>query len=281
MNCTKAIIAVGGYGTRRLPITKAIDKCMLPLLNRPFVDYVVEDCMKAGITDIYFVISKGAAQLKGYYSRNEALEDTLERAGKHELRESIIPPDGIRFHFVEQDLTARKYGTTIPVALAKQAIGECDEPILIVMGDQVLFREDAGSDMLDLMQQVERSEASSGLVGRPVADERVHNYGIIETNDMGMYERILEKPAATETTSRLSNSSIYVVEPKFFDYVMANYERKDMAGEYLLTDVVNDYVNDSHDIVVYSSKGVYLDSGSVEYWLEANNYMTNFINQNT
>ena len=71
---TKAIIPVAGWGTRRLPITKTIEKCMLPVGNRPIIDYVVEDCIKAGITDIYFVVSEGSTQVKRFYSNNPKLE---------------------------------------------------------------------------------------------------------------------------------------------------------------------------------------------------------------
>ncbi|NCU40297.1 hypothetical protein EOL73_00875 [Candidatus Saccharibacteria bacterium] len=83
--CTKAIIAVAGYGTRRLPISKAVEKCMVPLLNRPIVDYVVEDCVKAGVKDIYFVVSGDARQLRNYYERDMELEAYLERKGKNDL----------------------------------------------------------------------------------------------------------------------------------------------------------------------------------------------------
>ena len=86
MNCTKAIIIIAGYGTRRLPITKSIEKSMLPILNRPVVDYVVEDCIKAGITDIYFVVNKDAVQIRSYYGHNKVLEDYLaghKKAGQN------------------------------------------------------------------------------------------------------------------------------------------------------------------------------------------------------
>src|SRR6476659_3713685 len=83
MNITKAIIAVAGYGTRRLPITKTLEKCMLPVGNRPVVDYLVQDCIEAGITDIIFVVNERHEQIKHYYTgRNESLEAYLEKNGK-------------------------------------------------------------------------------------------------------------------------------------------------------------------------------------------------------
>lgn len=77
MKCSKAIIPVAGYGTRRLPVTKSIEKCMLPLLNRPIIDYVIEDVVRPGINDIYFVVSDGATQFCSFYERNVLLENYL------------------------------------------------------------------------------------------------------------------------------------------------------------------------------------------------------------
>jgi len=86
MNVTKAIIPVAEWGTRRLPITKTIEKCMLPIGNRPLVDYVVQDCLKAGINDLYFVVGEQSTQLQDYYRSNIPLNDYLRRNGKEDKR---------------------------------------------------------------------------------------------------------------------------------------------------------------------------------------------------
>ena len=99
MNITKAIIPVAGWGTRRLPITKSIEKCMLPIGNRPMVDYVVQDCIDAGITDIYFVVSEDSSQLQSYYAANAALETYLEAHNKTEMLSLVTPPVA-RFHYI-------------------------------------------------------------------------------------------------------------------------------------------------------------------------------------
>ena len=113
---TKAIIPVAGWGTRRLPITKAIEKCMLPVGNRPIVDYVVRDCIKAGITDIYFVVNRGSRQIFDYYSDNARLNQFLEYNGKQDMMELARPPMNVNFHYIEQD-SNEKYCTAFPVAL--------------------------------------------------------------------------------------------------------------------------------------------------------------------
>ena len=100
---TKAIIPVAGWGTRRLPVTKAIEKCMLPVGNRPIVDYVVQDCITAGITDIYFVVGEQSGQLHDFYRNNVELNDYLRRNGKEDLLPLIAPDRIVRQADVARD----------------------------------------------------------------------------------------------------------------------------------------------------------------------------------
>src|ERR1044072_794397 len=87
--CTKAIIALAGFGTRRLPITKSIEKCMIPIGNRPIIDYVVENCLNAGITDIIFVVGEQSSQIRTYYGNNEALDAYLQQKGATQQAEEL------------------------------------------------------------------------------------------------------------------------------------------------------------------------------------------------
>ena len=138
MKITKAIIPVAGYGTRFLPITKTINKTMLPVLNRPVVDYVVEDCVKAGIKDILFVILPGEIQLRDYYSRNQKLEDyLLDRKAQDKYEAIADVHKQANFHFIEQPQDGR-YGSAIPVLLGQEFI-EHDEAFLVYMGDDFIF----------------------------------------------------------------------------------------------------------------------------------------------
>src|SRR5690606_36308538 len=143
-----AIIPVAGWGTRRLPITKSIEKCMLPIGNRPIIDYVVRDCIKAGITDIYFVVSKGSYQLQQYYARNESLEQFLQYNGKQDMIELTLPAQGVNFHFIEQDAN-HKYGTAVPVSLVFPQIAK-GESVVVVMGDDFVYNADGSSELFRL-----------------------------------------------------------------------------------------------------------------------------------
>jgi UTP--glucose-1-phosphate uridylyltransferase len=267
MTITKAIIPVAGWGTRRLPITKAIEKSMLPIGNVPVVDFVVRDCIKAGIKDIYFVVSGEAHQLRGYYSQNEALEAYLQKNGKGALVSFITPPLDVIFHFVTQD-TTDAYGTTIPVWLCREYIQE-DEQVLVIMGDQFFYRTDDGSNAADLIQLVEQSAVRAGLLGVPVPIKEVKKYGVIEKDADSFYKRIVEHPEPEEAPSNLNNASFYLFDSSFFDYLKRDMEMQ-RDGEYMIIDPINEYVKDGHRIIVGEAKGEYLDAGSVEGWLHAN-----------
>ena len=99
---TKAIIPVAGWGTRMLPITKSIEKCMLPVGTRPVVDYIVQDIIRAGVKDIYFVVGEQSTQVQSYYRSNIQLNDYLRRAGKQDKLPLVAPLRDVRIHFLTQ-----------------------------------------------------------------------------------------------------------------------------------------------------------------------------------
>ncbi len=136
MNVTKAIIPVAGWGTRRLPITKTIEKCMLPIGNRPLVDYVVQDCLKAGISELIFVVGEDSTQLEEYYRSNIKLNDYLRRNGKEDKLPLVAPLEGVKLHFITQP-SYGKYGTAVPIALATDYIDE-GESAVVLMGDDFI-----------------------------------------------------------------------------------------------------------------------------------------------
>jgi UTP--glucose-1-phosphate uridylyltransferase len=266
---TKAIIPVAGYGTRRLPLTKAIEKCMVPIGNRPIIDFVVEDCIKAGIKEIIFVVSEQVSQLETYYSRNQGLENYLEKNGKTDMLKAVQPPDGVEFKYVVQP--DGKYGTTVPVWLCRAYI-EPDEQVVVIMGDQFFYREDGGSNVADLIENVAQKGVNSGLLGVNVPREDVRKYGVIEQDAEGWYKRIIEHPEPENAPSTLNNASIYLFESKMFEYLDKNINNP-QDGEYMIIDAINDYVNDGNRLAVGQANGKYLDGGNVEGWLYANNYV--------
>ena len=268
LNITKAIIPVAGWGTRMLPITKAIEKSMLPVGTRPVIDYVVQDVIKAGIKDLYFVVGEQSSQIQSYYRSNIPLNDYLKRAGKEDKLPLIAPLSGVNIHFITQPSTGA-YGTSVPVGLCSEYIDD-DESAIVIMGDQFFWRQDGGSNAADLIDLVRKSGVTSGLFGNPVPEEEIPKYGIIEKDDQDLFVRIVEKPSIEAAPSNLNNSSFYIFDKKIFDLAKtlpANPER----GEYEITDAINAYVSSGQKIIVGAIRGEYMECGSVDGWLRANN----------
>lgn len=272
MRCTKAIIPVAGYGTRRFPVGKTIEKCMLPVVNRPVIDYVVEDCVKAGITDIYFVVGEQSTQLHDYYQQKPGLEAYLRQNGKDAMIPLIQPPQNVRFHFITQDTSiGSPYGTSIPVWLCREYV-EPGEHVLVLMGDDFIFRNDDKSEVARLMAQVEQA-GGSALLGAEIDRSKVGNYGVIafskEAGD-NVFSHIQEKPRPEEAASNLINISKYILEADFFTYLDQSIKEHSGQGEYYLTDALNMYVQAGRHMYVLPAEGEYLDSGTAESWLHAN-----------
>lgn len=263
---TKAIIPVAGWGTRRLPITKSIEKCMLPVGNRPIVDYVVRDCIKAGITEIFFVVSKGSIQLQQYYSDNPALTQFLEYNGKQDLMELARPPQHVVFHYIEQDSNA-KYGTAVPVSLVVPHLKK-GESVAVMMGDDFVHNTDGSSELERLI--LATPDGGNSMLSAAIAPDQVDRYGVIDFDeDSGLFQGIIEKPPVGQAPSNQINISKFV-----FNYDMLtriyNFCQIELSGEYFITDPISQAVLDKVGVTVVPIQGEYLDCGNVHGWLHAN-----------
>jgi UTP--glucose-1-phosphate uridylyltransferase len=268
MKCTKAIIPVAGFGTRRLPVTKAVEKCMLPVGNRPIVDYVVEDCLKAGVSDIIFVVGEQFDQMQTFYGRNELLEEYLKGKGKtKELEEIIYLANKAKFHYVVQD-QHQPYGTAVPVALCAGMIA-ADEQVLVLMGDDFIYNRDGSSEVKRLLDAAEQSDATAAMLTVEVPHEDVHLYGVIRTEN-GAYREIVEKPTVQDAPSNFINISKYLFDKDLLNYTKDIIHEATEHGERYLTDALNRYVANGKKIVVVPAKGEYLDGGTTDGWLHAN-----------
>lgn len=271
MNCTKAIIPVGGFGTRRLPITKAIEKCMLPVGNRPIIDYVVEDCIQAGITEFLFVIHEQCGQIRHYYSQDQLLENYLESRGKlKELEQVRALNNKARFHYVIQN-QYQPYGTAVPLWLCANLV-KSDEKVLVVFGDQFFCRQDGSSELADFLAQAQNIDTPAAMLANEVSWDKVEKYGIVVTKQQDgheLYEKIIEKPKREEAPTNLNNSSCYLFDHGIFPFVSQNIEQE-QEDEHLLTDAINEYVQAGNQVAVIRAKGEYLDCGSVDTWMHAN-----------
>jgi len=263
---TKAIIPVAGWGTRMLPITKAIEKCMLPVGTRPVIDYVVQDIIKAGIKDIYFVVGEQSSQLQSFYRTNIPLNDYLRRNGKEDKLPLVAPLEGVNTHFITQPSTGG-YGTSIPVGIASEFI-EDDESAIVIMGDQFFWRTDGGSNAADLIKTIQDKGLSAGLYGVPMPQDNIDSS--IELDADGNFVRIVEKPKPGEAPTNLQNASFYIFDKEIFE-LAKTLPVNPNRGEFEITDPLNAYVAAGKKIAVVEVSGEYMECGSVSGWLKANN----------
>lgn len=273
MQIKKAIIPVAGWGTRRLPITKVIEKAMLPIGNRPLVDYVIEECAKAGIEEAYIVIDeKPFSQIKAYYEENTKLNNYLVARGKSDkLSLADTNRKGLTLHFYAQKDVDNRYGTAEPVAQVVEEFG-IKESCVVFMGDDFVYNADGSSDLARMMELV-KDETESAMLAAEIPIEDVERYGVLKVDD-GVLTGIYEKPKKEEAPSNLINISKYIMSAELLGRIVKyckenNFGPKDQ--EYLITDPIIEHIKAKGKIRVMPITGEYLDGGSVEGWLHANN----------
>ena len=269
---TKAIIPVAGWGTRRLPITKVIEKSMLPVGNRPLVDYSVQELIEAGVTDIYMVVSNTEpCQVREFYSDNIVLNDYLISHGKADrvaLTKTL--PEHVKIHYIAQDANS-KYGTAVPVAMAAEEYN-LNEPVIVYMGDDFIWNPEGESAATSLINSLQ-SETDSAILGVEIPKEKVDKYGVLEVQD-GKLTNVVEKPSVEEAPSNLINVSKYILSADLLQKIVAYVNEHDFGPtdqEYMITDPIYDYIKQGQTMRVASTSGQYLDGGSVEGWVHANN----------
>ncbi len=268
---TKAIIPVAGWGTRRLPITKIIEKSMLPVGNRPLVDYSVQELIKAGVTDIYMVISNvEPCQVREFYKDNLALNEYLKDRGKTDRLElAKTLPDNVKIHYVSQDPSG-KYGTAVPVCLAVEEYN-INEPVFVFMGDDFIWNPGGESSAESLLGAIQ-SEDESALIGISKPESALLNGGALTIED-GKVIKITEKPKPEQVTG-LASVSKYIISPGLLKEIVEYVHSHDFGPldqEYMITDPFATYIEKGGIMRAAKTDGEYLDGGSLEGWVHANN----------
>lgn len=271
-NITKAIIPVAGWGTRRLPITKVVEKSMLPVGNRPLVDYSVQELIDAGVTDIYMVISNvEPCQVREFYQDNLALNKYLEDRGKSDrLAIAKTLPENVKIHYTTQDPSG-KYGTAVPIAMVVEEY-KIDEPVLVFMGDDFIWNPSGPSASESLLNSLE-SDSDSAILGVEIPREDVEKYGVLSSEN-GKLTGVVEKPKISEAPSHLINVSKYIMSPALLQEIVKYVNENNFSPldqEYMVTDPIDAYIKNGGIVRVAPTSGQYLDGGSVEGWLHANN----------
>lgn len=270
MKIKKAIITAGGIGTRFLPVTKTIQKEMLPILNKPIIDYLVDDCVNAGVEEIIFVVNEQNIQIQHYYEEDLGLKRYLEhikKAGKYEKVAKLHTK--AKFSFVKQKETD-PYGTGVPVLLARKHV-ENEEAFLVLMGDDYIYNQDGSNEIVKMIETFNKSQAKGLLTCVLVANELVNKYGIVEFREENGFKILtnqVEKPQKEEVSSNFANISKYIFTPAIFQFI-ENNEIDIASGELFITTACTKFAQNNR-MVIHETKGKYLDSGYVLGWLKAN-----------
>lgn len=263
MKVTKAVIPAAGFGTRFLPATKAIPKEMLPIIDKPTIQYIAEEAINAGITDLLIIVSRGKDAIVNHFDKAYELESVLERDNKQEMLAAVREvSDRLDVHFIRQQ---EQKGLGHAVLYAKKFVG--NEPFAVMLGDDVVV-----SDKPCIGQLIEQYEkvGASVLGVQKVGMENVSKYGIVSADPVNdrLYKMtgMVEKPKREDAPTDMAVLGRYVITPGIFDCL----ERtpRGAGGEIQLTDALV-MLGETEDLYAYYFEGRRYDIGSKQGFLEA------------
>ncbi len=268
MSVTKTIIPAAGLGTRFLPYTKTIAKEMLPLGNKPAIQFIIDEGINSGIKDFYIITSKEKTQIQDYFSSNPALEQLLEKSNKLSLLDSVKKiNEQAELHFVNQP---KPLGLGHAILMAQPQIG--NEYFSVMLPDDISFNDDV-PELANLIAIAIEHQASVIAV-REVSEEKVSSYGIVaikeEINDSTFYiSRLVEKPTIDQAPSRFAIAGRYVLSPKIFESLKI-LESSPRKGELQLTDAIaHSLEHFGEKVIAYKFKGTLHDIGNPVGWSKA------------
>lgn len=259
----KAVIPAAGLGTRVLPATKAQPKEMLVIVDKPALQYLVEELIASGIEEILIVTGRNKSSIENHFDYSFELEKTLEEKGKLELLKVVDDISKLaNIYYVRQK---KPLGLGHAIGCAEAFIG--DEPFVVVLGDDIIYTDENRGEVPVTKQLIDKyAELNGGnILGvQEVAEKDVNKYGIVkplETIDERTVEveNFVEKPSLEEAPSRLAALGRYVLEPEIFGYLRNTKPGK--GGEIQLTDAILDMKNDKGKLYAYNYDGFRYDTG--------------------
>ena len=255
MKVRKAVIPAAGLGTRFLPATKAMAKEMLPIVDKPTIQFIVEEALKSGIEDILIVTGKAKRPIEDHFDSNIELETNLREKGKDDLLKLVEETTDVNLHFIRQ---SHPKGLGHAVLQAKAFVG--NEPFLVMLGDDLM--EDKVPLSKQLMDDYERTHASTIAV-MEVDHEDTSKYGIINPGNQvvdGLYnvKKFVEKPQPSEAPSNLAIIGRYLLTPEIFE-ILEN-QKPGAGNEIQLTDAI-DTLNQTQRVFAREFKGTRYDVG--------------------
>ena len=251
----KAVIPAAGLGTRFLPATKSMPKEMLPIIDKPIIQFVVEEAINSGIEDIIFITGRGKRAIEDYFDTSPELENHLSQNGKHELLREVKDISSLAdIHYIRQK---EPKGLGDAVLKAEKHVG--DEPFAVLLGDDIIKAErHCIAQLIDLFER----DKKSVIAVETVAEEKISDYGVIKGKEIEksvyLLEDIIEKPPLEEAPSNWGTVGRYILTPRIFDCIKAAPPGK--GNEIQLTDAIRMLLKEE-DVYGYAFNGKRYDAG--------------------
>jgi len=261
---TKAVFPVAGLGTRFLPATKASPKEMLPIVDKPLIQYAVEEAVGAGITDLIFITGRGKRAIEDHFDKAYELEAELQAHGKNKLLKEVrgLLPEGVSCAYVRQ---AEALGLGHAVLCARHLVG--DEPFAVILADDLI---DASVPVMKQMAQVHGKTGGSVVAVQNVPREDTASYGIVSvektSGGVSRVSNIVEKPKPEEAPSTLGVVGRYILSPRIFHFL--ENLRPGAGREIQLTDAIGRLLREEA-VNAYEFQGTRYDCGSKMGYLKA------------
>ena len=264
MKVRKAVITAAGWGTRFLPVTRSQPKEMLPLVDKPLIQYAVEEAIKSGIEQVIMVTAMGKRAIEDYFDRSLELEHFLERRGETELLRKMLEISSLMdICYVRQK---EQLGLGHAILMVKDVVG--NEPFAVMLPDDIIDNDIPG---LKQMMEVYEKYGSGVIAVERVSDEDTGKYGIIEPKqvDKKVYQvmSLVEKPGPSQAPSNLGIVGRYILTPRIFDILKFTPPGKN--GEIQLTDALNLLLKEQQ-LFACELEGTRYDAGTPLGWLKAN-----------
>jgi UTP--glucose-1-phosphate uridylyltransferase len=260
--CMKAVIPAAGWGLRFLPLTKEQPKEMLPVVDKPTIQYVVEEALASGITDIVIITGRHKRGIEDHFDRSYELESILERSNKTEYLEKVRAISNMAdIHFIRQK---EQRGLGDAVRLARQHIG--DEPFAVMLGDTI-YRSKV--PVVRQLMNVHERTGRSVIAVEPVPREKVKDYGIVSGDETApnliLIDDLVEKPHPDLAPSNLAIAGTYILTPAIFDCI--DQTPSGLNGEVQLTDALR-LLRRREEIYGWRFEGKRYDIGDMMGWLK-------------
>lgn len=261
MKITKAIIPAAGLGTRFLPATKAMPKEMLPIVDKPTIQYIVEEAIASGITSIIIVTGKGKRAIEDHFDHAFELEHILKEQGKLDMLDSVLATSEVEIHYIRQK---QPLGLGHAIWSARHFIG--DEPFAVLLGDDIVQNDPPA--LLQLIEQFEKTD--NPVIGvKEVSGDETHRYGIIAPSEtegpLMKVGHFVEKPKPGDAPSNFAIMGRYVLTPEIFR--LLEEQEPGAGGEIQLTDAIGK-LNATRPVQAFAFEGKRYDVGEKYGFIE-------------